>query len=143
MRIREGGWFCGLLVAVTVAGCAKTPVQSPTTGARKAVQRYYEALLSRDWEQAYSVLDADSKARCTPEQFSRLAPNYRSGIGFEPDAVHVRACDEKDAQATAHVIFTGRAAAKEHRYKDAIMLRRGDGGWNVVLPEYFGQAAGR
>jgi hypothetical protein len=140
MRIPGRGWTWGLWVVI-VAGCTRASIQPPGTGAKKAVQSYYEALVRRDWEKAYSVLDADSKARCTQEQFSQLAPNYRSRLGFEPDAVHVQTCDEQQAEATAHVVLTGRAATKDRRYKDAITLRRDDQVWHVVLPENFGQAA--
>ena len=140
MRIPGGRWACGLLVALAVAGCGRTPVTPPGTGARRAAQSFFEALLGREWERAYSTVDPGSKARCNAERFSRLAENYRSGLGFLPEAVHVRACDEQGAEATVHVVLTGRAATKYRRFKDAVALRRGDQGWHVVLPPNFGRS---
>jgi len=137
MKIPGRGWSWGLLVAIALAGCGKQP-QSSGTGAREATQRYFEALMHRDWESAYAVLDVGSKARCTQEQFSQLAQTYRGKLGFEPDAVIVRACDEQDAVATAHVVLTA-AATKDGRFKDAITLHRSDHEWHVVLSPRFGQ----
>ena len=73
-----------------------------------------------------------------PEEFGRQAGAYRRQLGFEPTAVRVPACEERGDEATAHVVLTGRGKDR-HEYKDAVMLRRRDGRWLVVLPAEFGR----
>jgi hypothetical protein len=132
-----------LLVGGLLIGCSHSPEQPPGTGAKECAQGYYEALIRQDWPRAFACLDPESRKRSSSSQFSRLAQSYRSGLGFEPDAVHVRACEERGTQATAHVVLTGGGGTKGHRYKDAVTLRRDDDGWHVVLPPGFGQAKKR
>jgi hypothetical protein len=132
----RAGW--ALLFAGAVAGCGGTPTPAGT-GAREAVQDYYDALVRRDWPAAYASLDADSRKRCSAEQFTRLAQNYRKDLGFEPDGVHVRACEEHGAEALAHVVLTGRDAVQRKSHKDAVMLRRTGDDWGVVLSPNFGR----
>src|SRR5262245_41583968 len=132
-----------LLIAGFLIGCNRSPEQPPGTGARESTQAYYEAVIHQDWPKAYAALDPQSKQRFSSQQFSRLAQSYRTGLGFEPDVVYIRACEERGTDATAHVVLTGRAGTKSHRYKDAVTLRRGDSGWRVVLPANFGQARKR
>ncbi len=138
-----GRWLLGLLVGSLLTGCSRSPERPPGTGAKECAQGYYEALVQQDWPKAYAALDPQSQKRCTSQQFSRLAQSYRSGLGFEPDAVKIWAWDERGAEATAHVVLTGRAATKGHRYKDAVTLHRGGDGWRGVLPPSFGQAKKR
>jgi hypothetical protein len=132
-----------LLIGGLLIGCNRSPEQWPGTGARESTRAYYEAVIQQDWQKAYATLDPQSQQRFSSQQFSRLAQSYRSGLGFEPDAIHVRACEERGTDATAHVVLTGQAGTKSHRYKDAVTLRRGDSGWRVVLPANFGQARKR
>ena len=127
-----------MLVGGLLIGCSHSTGQSPGTGAKECAEAYYEALIQQDWPKAFAALDPQSQERCARQQFSRLAQSYRSGLGFEPDAVHVRACDERGTAATAHVVLTGRAGTKAHRYKDGVTLRLRDDGWRVVLPSNFG-----
>ena len=56
-------FFLGML-AVVLAGCSGTPT-APGTGADAAARGYFEALLRRDWAEAYAALHPDSRARCT------------------------------------------------------------------------------
>ena len=70
---------------------------------------------------------------------ARLARDYRAGLGFEPEELHLRACQEHDSEAIAHVVLTGRNADQERRYKDAVTLRRFDDGWRVLLSPTFGR----
>jgi hypothetical protein len=135
--------LCVLLVGGLLIGCSRSPEQPPGTGAKECVQGYFEALIRQDWSRAYASLDPASQKRSTSQQFNRLAQTYHSNLGFEPDAVHVGACEERGAEATAHVVLTGRAGTKSHRYKDAVTLRRDDDGWHVVLPPNFGQGRKR
>jgi hypothetical protein len=134
-------WAWGLFAGILL-GCSQLPEESSATGAKECVLGYYEALIQKDWTRAYASLDPQSQKRCSSQQFSRLAQSYRSNLGFDPQAVHVRACEEQGREATAHVVLTGRAAAHNRRYKDTITLRRSDD-WRVVLPSSFGQAKKR
>jgi hypothetical protein len=133
----------GLLAGGLLIGCSQSQEQPSETGARESAQAYYEALIQQDWPMAYAALDSQSQKRCSAQQFRRLAQSYRHGLGFDPDAVQVWACDERGAEATAHVVLTGRAGAKGHRFKDAALCTRGDGGWRVVLSLNFGQSKRR
>jgi hypothetical protein len=143
MGVCRWTWAFGLLVVGALAGCGAGPERSPGTGAKEAVLSYYEALVHKDWPKAYAKIHPESRSRLSAEQFARLAQNYVNGLGFEPVAVHVQTCDERDAEAMAHVILTGPTAKQERRYKDGITLRRNEDGWHVVLPANFGKAAGR
>ncbi len=130
-----------ILLAVVVAGCGKTPV--PTgTGAEQVARHWYEALLRQDWAAAYRLLHPDSRARCTEEQFARLAQDYRRSLGLEPEAVRLRFCDEKGDEASAHVVLTGRAGNRQRFYRDAVVLRRGTEAWGIALPPRFGLTRG-
>jgi hypothetical protein len=131
---------CCALLAVLAGGCGSPPPAPPDTGARAAVQAYFEALTRQDWDGAYRALDADSRSRCDLARFTQRARAYRRNLGFEPVAVHVRACEEHGAEATAHVVLTGSSASRARQYRDAVTLRCGPSGWGVVLPSRFGQA---
>jgi hypothetical protein len=93
----------------------------------------------QDWQQAYDALHPDNKARLTLEGFTRLAQAYRHNLGFNPEELHVQSCEEKEAEAIAHVVWTGQSASKQRRYKDAVVLRQSAGGWKVILPDTFGR----
>jgi hypothetical protein len=121
-------------------GCADRAERPSGTGAEESVRSFYEALRREDWGAAYAVLHSDSRARLSAEHFARRARSYRSGLGFVPEAVQVRSCEEQDAQAVAHVVWTGQAAGKRRTYADGVALRRVAAGWRVVLPRRFGQA---
>src|SRR5437870_964929 len=105
------GWVALLLLAA-LAGCSRAPATAGT-GAREAARAWFEALLRKDWEKAYGLLSADSRAELSLEQFTHLAQHQRSALGFEPEAVRLRICDERGAEATAHVVWTGRAGGRQ------------------------------
>lgn len=141
MRVqRHGVW--GLLVGGVLVGCGPATEEPAQTGAKECLQGYYEALIRKDWPRAYGFLDARSQRRCGLQPFIGLAQRYHSQLGFEPEAVQVRACEERGAEATGHVVLTGRAGNHPRRYKDAVTLRRSEG-WRVVLPANFGQTRKR
>jgi hypothetical protein len=71
-------------------------------------------------------------------QFAALAETYYRTLDFEPEAVRVRFCDERDSNAIARVVFTDRAGVRQRRHNDAVALRRGPVGWGVVLADNFG-----
>jgi hypothetical protein len=136
-------WLCSLVAAGLAAGCAGSPGPPPGTGAGETVQDFYEALLRQDWRQAYADLHPDSRKRCGADQFTRLARNYRHGVGFEADGVRVRSCEEQDDGAIAHIVLTGQSPAGPRHYNDAITLRRDGDRWWVVLSPLFGRALAR
>jgi hypothetical protein len=121
------------LLAAALTGCAGGPDTSPGGGARDAAVAYFDCLVRQDWPGAYAALDPESRHRCSPEEFSRWAQSYRASLGFEPERTQVRAASERDDEATVHVVLTGTAAGRQRRYKDAVRLRRGESGWEVVL----------
>jgi hypothetical protein len=136
-RRRVGAIGFPLFLAI-LCGCeAKTePVD---TGARAAAQSYCDALVRQDWASAYGALDARDRSRRSVDQFRRQAQRYRQALGFEPDTVHIRACEEHDEEAIAHVLWTGRQGMRSRPYRDALVLRRGAAGWGVILPRHFGE----
>jgi tRNA-binding protein len=81
---------------------------------------------------------SDSQKEVDTEQFASLAKRYRDSIGFKPDGVHVRSCEEQGRNAVAHVVLIGRSGAKRLAFKDGAVLRRGKEGWRVILPPSFG-----
>lgn len=117
----------GLLLAFVV-GCSGS--ERPTgSGAKEAALAYYDALIHKDFTSAYDVVDG----KVTRQAFEQFARRYLRGIGFEPSSVVVRACEERDDEATVHVFLRGRS--KHARpYKDAVVLRKNDGNWKVVMP---------
>jgi hypothetical protein len=137
-RDLQATWL--LLACLAAAGCARQPTgPAPVkTGAEDAARNYFEALVNRDWSDAYQALDSDSKARCPREQFAKLAENYYRSLGFEPTEAHVNSCDERGDEAVAHVTLKGTAGTSMKYYKDGVSLRRGGHGWAVVLPIKFG-----
>jgi hypothetical protein len=138
MGVYRTSWV-GLVLLAGLAGCNWAPAPPAGTGARETAQAYCEALVQRDWQQAYAALHPDSQKRCTQEQFTRLAQAYRRNLGFEPEEVQVRSCGERGTEAIAHVVLTGRASSQARRYKDGVTLRQTVEGWRVVLPPSFGR----
>jgi hypothetical protein len=133
MSAARGGKLAPLL-ALALAGC-RAPAPAVGTGSKEVVQTYFRALIRSDWARAHAALEDQSRARCAANRFADLAAIYRRGLGFEPEEVHVRSCEEHGDRAVAHVILTGRGK----RYKDAVTLRRDGGVWGVVLPARFGR----
>src|SRR2546423_910949 len=133
-----------ILVALLTAGCGAPAAAVPMgTGAREAAQGFYEAIIGQDWPRAYTALHPDSRSAHSTERFGALAKAYRHNLGFEPDKVAVRSCDEQDRKAIAHVVLSGRTATQARQFKDALTLRLGPSGWAVVLPPNFGHARPR
>lgn len=126
-----------LLALLALAGCRSEPPPAGS-GAREAAQRYFDALVRSDWPAAYSALTAESRKRVSGDGFARLAAAYRRGLGFDPDAAHVTACEEHGDEAIARLSLTGKGR-HGHRYKDGATLRREQAGWAVVLPANFGR----
>lgn len=136
-RIRETVRAISFGVLLLTVGCrTDEPPQPLDTGSRLAVRAFYTGIIQRDWANAYDTSHADSRKACAIEAFTKSAQTYRQKLGFEPNAVHVRSCDEHGDEATAHVVLTG-PGNKRHQYKDAIVLRRLDGKWWIVLPAAF------
>jgi hypothetical protein len=130
----------GVVLAAGVVGCGRAPTPPAGTGAREAAQTYAEAIVRRDWARAYSALGEETRGRYTLGQFTRAAEGYRRHLGMEPTSVRIEACEENGREAVAHFAFIGRDAHRPRRFKDALVLRQGGGGWGVVLPSDFGHA---
>ena len=137
MIVPSRSWAWVLLLAV-LPGCSRTPAPSTGTGAREAVQNYYQGIVRQDWQQAYIALHPDSKKRLTQAEFTSLAEAYRRNLGFNPEEILVQSCEEKGTEAIAHVVLTGHSAAHQRRYKDAVVLHQSADGWRVILPDTFG-----
>jgi hypothetical protein len=138
MNDRPSGWFGCLLVLGLSGGCGAPPASPSDTGARQVVQDYFEAISRRDWPRAHAVLDAESRRRCDVAEFGRRADQFRRSLGFEPEKIHVRSCEEQGTQAVAHVIIQGRGGSRQ-KYKIGCVLRRENGAWGINLPRQFGQ----
>ena len=124
-----------LAVALFVAGCHRGPKPATGSGAREAAFGFFDALRRQDWPAAYTVV---APPRPPADRFEELARRYVRAIGFEPGQVYVTTCQERGAEATAHIVYTGPSALKQ-RHKDGITLRREADGWGVVLPANFGR----
>jgi hypothetical protein len=128
-----------LVVCLALAGCGPGQPTTPRTGAEEAARAYYDAVLRRDWGRAYDLLHPESRARWKADDFARAAEAYRRGLGFEPEAVRVRSCEEQGDEAKAHLVFERQAGGKQKFFKEAAELRRSASGWGVVLPPRFGR----
>jgi hypothetical protein len=137
----RGAWL--LLLAGSLAGCGSAPPAPERTGAEEAVRAFFEALVRREWPRAFAAVHPESRARWDAGQFARRAADFRAGLGFEPARVGISACEEQGGEAIAHVLITGRAGGRLRHYKDAVVLRRAEGGWGVVLPPGFGRTRPR
>ena|SRR5438270_6324100 len=125
-----------LLLFAVLPGCRTSPVPAGT-GAEAAVREYYAALVRKDWQRAYAALHPATRSKVSPAQFTRLAESYRGELGFEPEKVVVRSCEEHGEQALAHVVIKPGSGSRS--YKDAVELRQTEAGWAIVPSPKFGQ----
>src|SRR5262249_42242349 len=88
-------WALALLVGGVLLGCSRVPDEAAGTGAKECVQAYYAALIRKDWPRAYANLDPQSQKRVSSQQFNQLAQSYRTHLGFAPESIQVRACEER------------------------------------------------
>jgi hypothetical protein len=128
--------WVGVLVLAAV-GCSGPTGQPADTGARNAARVFADAIAEQDWSSAYDALDADSRLR--RDDFVQQARQYRRNLRFEPASVQVRSCEEQGEEAKAHVVFSGPAKSGSRQFRDSLLLRRGPGGWGVVLSRHFGR----
>jgi hypothetical protein len=126
------------MTVVLLAGCGSSEPTPAGSGARNAALTFFRAVVAKDWDAAYAVVDADSRGRVGQRRFAEQAAAYRAGLRFEPAGAAVTACDEHDDTAVAHVVLTGRAAAHQ-RFKESVTVRKGPNGWGVALPATFGR----
>lgn len=131
--------YCLVLTAFA-SGCASKAPTPADTGAREAVQAYYEAIAQRDWTRVYGFLHPESQERCSAAEFQRLGQAYHRQLGFAPETVQVRFCDEQNDEARARVVLRGSVSSSRQRYQDGVWLRRREIGWGVVMPPNFGRA---
>jgi hypothetical protein len=128
-----------VLGTVATAGCGSAPTSTADTGAEAVARSYCDAVLRQDWPAAYALLHADSRARLDAAAFARQASKQRRRMGFEPDEVVLRSCEEHDGEAVAHIVYHGRADGHRHSFRDGLTLRRDPAGWKIDLPQSFGQ----
>jgi hypothetical protein len=135
-------WLTGCLLCLVpgLSGCGNSPAARPgQTGAAEAAGRYLHALAQHDWVAAYDALDSSSQSARSQDQFIHFVEGYFRQMGFEPQAVHLRACQERGEEAIAHIQFRGAVDSSPRFFKDALELRRGPTGWAVVLRSDFGK----
>jgi len=131
--------LCALsLLCVALAGCGSGAKTASDTGARQCVIGFGEALLRHDWTAAHDLLHPESKKRLALQSFTAAARAYLRDMGFTADTLGLRACEEREGEATGHVIFSGRAEGKSRRYRDALVMKKTDEGWGIVLPASWG-----
>jgi hypothetical protein len=97
-----------ILILGLAAGCGRSPASSADTGARETANRFCEAFCRQDWAEAYRTLHADSSHDLPEDQFAILAADYRRAIGFEPEKVRIRSCEEQGTRAIVHLVLTGK-----------------------------------
>jgi hypothetical protein len=134
----SSGRTLAILMAIVVVGCGPNS-GAKGTGSVQTAQDYFDAVRRCDWPHAFELLDPESQARYPASQFAKLAMAQHSELGFEPNHVHVRACEEHGDEAVAHVVLSGPGPAGRRFYKEAISLRQTPAGWRVLLPPNFGQ----
>jgi hypothetical protein len=130
----------GLLLLLGASlGCHAKPAAQPLrSGAAEVAQGFLEALRQGDWQAAYDRLDPQVRASLSRDEFAGRAKAYCLSFGFQPVAVQVRSCEERDHQAIAHVSFLGLAGSSPRFFKDAVALARGADGWSILLRDNFG-----
>jgi hypothetical protein len=138
MRVPSGRRFLALTILLAAIGCREKPAPPPSTGARKIVEAFYEALIRDDGASAYAALHPRSRAQWPPDAFARSGQHYIRALGFVPKTVRIRSCEERGREAIAHVFLVGQADAREKRFRDAVTLEQTADGWGVILPPGFG-----
>ncbi|QJW99182.1 hypothetical protein [Frigoriglobus tundricola] len=127
-----------LLAVALLAGCRRPPEERPIdTGARDAARVFFEAIGRRDWGTAHAALNGDSRRTCSRDELARRGEVYLKRVGFDAFTARAPVCEERGDEATAHMVLTGAGHARRE-YKDAVIVRRRDGKWGVVLPVRFG-----
>jgi hypothetical protein len=129
------------MFVLLATGCGRVEAVPEPPGAEVAVSQFLEALKRRDWEHAYAVVHPESKKRCDAKRFATLAEQYFRNLGFAPDEVHLRSCQEHGEEAVSHIVWTGHDQGQARSYKDGFTLRRIADGWAVVLARSFGQVS--
>jgi hypothetical protein len=133
-----GRWLGAFLAGTLLFGCSRVQ-EDRGTGAKESVRTFYQDLIRQDWTNAYAILDQHGQKSSSFEEFRRRAQKYRRGLGFEPEVVHIQACQERGPEAIAHVVVTGSRADQSGRFKDAVQLRNRGNGWRIVLSPTFGR----
>jgi hypothetical protein len=128
-------WVC-LFLMICVAGCGHS-AQHPHGKAADVAQAYFDALLNRDWANAYEKLHAEAKSRWRQEDFSKAAQQFRDQLGADSATAHISSCEERNNEAIAHVLVVAHANGKQRLLKEAVTLRRGETEWRIMPPAGF------
>jgi len=138
MTRRTAAWLC--VVGLAALGCGGPTDQPGDTGARDAARTFAEAIAAQQWSVAYDQLHTESRRQLSPDEFERRARQYRRNLGLELASVLVRSCEEQGEEAKAQLVFSGAARSGSRQFRDSFLLRRGSGGWGIVLPRQFGRS---
>jgi len=129
-----------LLTLLGAAGCGSTrPTDPGDTGSKAAVLAYFQGILRKDWQSVYAMLTPETQKKFSPQRFESQAKVTRLRIGFEPEDVHIRSCEENGNDATAHVILLTKNPTHKRRFVDGITAKRIEGQWRIVLPDNYGR----
>lgn len=128
-----------VILLLALAGCGQGPAPAPGTGAKEVVEQFCDALCRREWKQAHDCLHPADRKRYPLPQFSRVADSFRKKLGFDPERVVVRSCEEQETRAVAHVTFSGNSTLGRQQYRDGMTLVRAEGSWRILLLQHFGR----
>jgi hypothetical protein len=131
-------YFAGIVaIAIGLAGCQQAPPVALNTGSNEAVTEFFEAIVRKDWPRGLAALASDKNNHMTVEQFGRQGEAYRKYVGFEPEELHIRSCEEQGSQAIAHVVLVGHFNGRRKQFRESVALRLKDGKWGVLKPKHF------
>jgi hypothetical protein len=120
-----------------VIGCSRAPPPPTGTGAAETAKEYYHAVIHRDWQRAYELLHPETRARLSFENYYRWADAYRQRLKFDPETIHVQACEEHGDEAIVYLVLTAGPVQRQFRHKDAAALRRAEGSWRVIATSLY------
>lgn len=127
-----------VLLLTSIVGCGSgSSTSTIDSGSREVVRRFDEALIQKNWPEAYALLHPESVRSLTQAEFTRRAEQYRRGWGFEATRVAIRTCEEHGETASARVTFHG-PGTHRHQYEDNVFLKRHQDQWRIVLSPKFG-----
>ncbi|MCZ2341232.1 MAG: hypothetical protein LC104_05470 [Bacteroidales bacterium] len=101
------------------------------------MRAFYEAVIQKNPTAVYALLHPDVSQKLPRAEFGRRLEAYRRKLGFDPEKVAVRTCDEHGTEATVRVFLSGHGQHR-HGYEDNLFLRRQEQQWRVILPPRFG-----
>jgi hypothetical protein len=130
---------CWPLLAAILSGCqTPAPPTLEDTGSTEVVKLFFEGLVKQDWAQSFAVLTAERQKTISLDQFRRQAQAYCKRLGFEPQEVHIRSCEEHGTEAIAHLSLVGHVQGQRKQFRESVVLKKSANRWQVVPPNHFG-----